>query len=223
MCATAVTSDGQIFALGGKEKLNYLKCTTEIVIDKMMRRLGHQEMTQKKEPIAYAYNKQIGLYDIIRRRDMQQEKACFGHHCTKREIYIAGGQDKTNFALAQVESFDIKRDAWKKLPPLNQGRNQPGLCLFRQRFLYCFGGLKELNSDIINVSALCDFVENIERLDVREGAHWEIVELKYGSGLAGHSFGVKQISFSKILIFGSYFQESYPFHSKMNVYAFDPD
>jgi hypothetical protein len=57
--------------IGGREKNQYFRCNIEIVIDKMMKRLGHTHMIQKKAPIVFRYSKEVGFYDLIRRRDMQ--------------------------------------------------------------------------------------------------------------------------------------------------------
>ena len=130
--------------------------------------------------------KNVGHYYIISRRDMQSEKSGFGHFSTKKEIFIAGGQDSKLSEMKKVESYDIKRDTWKNLPSLNKARNWPSLCLFRQRFLYVFGG--QNHSQSVSVEAKC--VSTIEKLDVREGAGWEIIKLtKAEAKIKGHSLG----------------------------------
>jgi hypothetical protein len=51
-------------------------------------------------------------------------------------------------------------------------------------------------------------VSKIERLDVREGAKWEILSLKIeGLKISGHSLTSLQISSTEIVVFGSYFKE----------------
>jgi N-acetylneuraminic acid mutarotase len=84
--------------------------------------------------------KNVGHFYIAQRRDMMQEKSGFGHCCTKNEIYIAGGQDTQKSELVRVESYDIKRDSWKNLPAMKNARFLPTVCMFRQRYLYVFGG-----------------------------------------------------------------------------------
>jgi hypothetical protein len=91
-------------------------------------------------PVAFRYQKGVNPYFIQVRRDMMQEKSAFGHFATKNEIFIAGGQDMKNRELAKVESYDIKKDTWRILPPMKKARYLPTLCLFRLRFLYVFGG-----------------------------------------------------------------------------------
>lgn len=76
---------------------------------------------------------------------MIEEKSNIGHCSTKKEIFIAGGTNTKNYSLTNVESYDIKKDAWKYLPQMNLARCLPGICLFRQRFLYVFGGLNNDN------------------------------------------------------------------------------
>ncbi len=99
---------------------------------------------------------------------MIQEKSGFGHYCTKNEIFIAGGSDSKNNELNKVESYDIKRDTWKNLPPMAKSRYLPTICLFRQRFLYAFGG--QNHSSPKNTGFMAHSVSTIERLDVREGS-----------------------------------------------------
>jgi hypothetical protein len=52
-------------------------------------------------------------------KDMQEEKSNIAHVSTKKEIYIAGGSNNKTYAINNVESYDIKRDAWKFLPQMN--------------------------------------------------------------------------------------------------------
>lgn len=91
----------------------------------------------------------------------------------------------------RAESYDIKRDTWKNLPSLNRPRVLPALCLFRQRYLYCFGGLNNSKQDAFGGGK---FVGKIERLDVREGANWEILGLK----LSDQSLKIKAHSLSTV-------------------------
>lgn len=45
----------------------------------------------------YKYLKQLGFYEIQKRKDMLKEKSNLGIYCTKREIYIAGGTNNDKF------------------------------------------------------------------------------------------------------------------------------
>ena len=155
------------------------------------------------------------------------EKSSFGHCTTKNEIYIAGGQDARYSELAKVESYDIKRDAWKNLPAMRHPRCLPSICLFRQRFLYVFGGQNHSASTKFDRPA--KFVKEIERLDVREGIQWEVIQVK-GLGeelviekIQGHSLNSLQISASEILIFGSYFKRNSPVFADILFFLFDHD
>mmetsp|Transcript_10907 Transcript_10907/g.16550 ORF Transcript_10907/g.16550 Transcript_10907/m.16550 type:complete len:123 (+) Transcript_10907:149-517(+) len=71
---------------------------------------------------------------------MLEPKAGFGHFSTNFEIFIAGGTQHGSFALNQVHSYDIKQDVWLKQPDLILPRRQPSICLFRNRYVYVFGG-----------------------------------------------------------------------------------
>lgn len=97
----------------------------------------------KKVPIQYRFKKNIGLYALRVLKDMLDSKCLFGHCSTKLEIFIAGGCGSGTMAKTEVESYDIKKDAWKHMPNMNHARHMNSLCLFRNRFLYVFGGLNE--------------------------------------------------------------------------------
>jgi len=224
-----VTPDGQIFVLGGKYKCSYTRCNLELVLDVQLNQhpQGQQLLTSKKLPIAFRYMKNVGHYFILPRRDLMSEKAGFGHCTTKNEIYIAGGQDGRYSELAKVESYDIKRDAWKNLPGMKAARYLPSITLFRQRFLYVFGG--QNHSLTTKNERPAKYVKEIERLDVREGAQWEVISVK-GAGedsliekIQGHSLSSLQISATEILIFGSYFKRTAPVFGEILFFLFDHD
>ena len=125
--------------MGGKYKDNYLKSNFELILN-TGKTSRDPLIMDKKPPIKFRFKKNIGFYAVKKMKDMQEEKSNIGHTATKKEIYIAGGSNIKSYSLSNVESYDIKRDAWKILPSMNQGRTLPGLCLFRSRFLYAFGG-----------------------------------------------------------------------------------
>lgn len=194
-----------------------MKQTYELVIDVMKNQFAFQ-IQLKRLPIAFRYMKNVGHYFIIPRRDMMTERASFGHVCAKKEIFIAGGQDSKNSELAKVESFDIKRDTWKNLPALNKARTWPSLCLFRQRFLYVFGG--QNHSMTVSIEAKC--ISTIEKLDITEGLSWEVIKIKNSEAkIRGHSLGALQISASEILVFGSYYSLRSPTYDRILYYTFD--
>ena len=146
------------------------------------------------------------------------ERSGFANCCTKKEIFIAGGQDSKNSELARVESYDIKKDVWKNLPQMNKARNWPSICLFRQRFLYVFGGQSHSST-----SFDAKYISLIERLDVREGYEFTIVTVKKHTLLKGHSLSSLQISATHILVFGSYFKLQAPTFAKLMFFTFDQD
>jgi hypothetical protein len=95
------------------------------------------------------------------------------------------------------------------MPNLKKSRYQPSITMFRQRYLYAFGGQNFSSSKAIDKPT--KFVGEIERLDVREGSSWEIVKLNSSiNKLKGHSLGTLQISSTEILIFGTYLKETQP-------------
>ena len=200
--------------MGGKYKCSYTRANLELVLDLFIGGHPQQAVLQvggkQRLPIAFRYMKNVGHFYIQPRRDLMQEKAGFGHCCTKSEIYIAGGQDARSSETNRVESYDIKRDTWKNMPPMRKARLQPAVCMFRQRYLYVFGGANhsELKEGRPRVEA--KFVSTIERLDVREGIEWEVISVKTETApnekIAGHSMSALQISATELLIFGSYFK-----------------
>jgi hypothetical protein len=82
---------------------------------------------------------------------MLHGKSNFGHFTTNYEIFIAGGTSENEFSLKQVENYDIKKDVWMKKPDLNFDRRSPSLCLFRNRFMYVFGGTQFKNKSEIDL------------------------------------------------------------------------
>ena len=82
----------------------------------------------------------VEFFETYELRPMCNPKSSFGHFTTNYEVFIAGGSNEHNFALTQVESYDIKQDIWLKQPDLNIARRSPSICLFITRFLYVFGG-----------------------------------------------------------------------------------
>lgn len=73
------------------------------------------------------------------------------------------------------------------------------------------------------------FVKEIERLDVREGTQWEVIQVKVigeewpVEKIQGHSLSSLQISATEILVFGSYFKENSPVFGEILFYLFDHD
>ena len=68
--------------------------------------------------------------------------------------------------LCQIYSID--NDNWTMLPSLNVRRSNACACLFRDRYIYVFGGDNLHNYTTFSID------ESIERLDLAKGeAHWE--------------------------------------------------
>jgi hypothetical protein len=103
---------------------------------------------------------------------------------------------------------------------MKRARYLPSICLFRQRFLYAIGGINHSES---KPHKSAKWVSQIERLDVREGAEWEIIQIKaeFTHKIQGHSLSSLQISASEILIFGSYFKKLEPTYGEMMFYVYD--
>ena len=80
---------------------------------------------------------------------MLNGKANFAHFTTNYEIFVAGGTSENEFSLKEVENYDIKKDVWMKKPDLNHARRSPSMSLFRNRYLYVFGGVQLLDKSEI--------------------------------------------------------------------------
>lgn len=52
-------------------------------------------------------------------KEMLEAKSNFGHCSSKLELFIAGGSSGACSAISTVESYDIKKNAWKHLPKLS--------------------------------------------------------------------------------------------------------
>jgi len=126
---------------------------------------------------------------LLHKDFMRNKRMCFGVTTDNNVIYAIGGYNHLK-AISDCEKFIIRKNMWEFIPKLTKERSNTGVCLFNNKFLYCFGGYSNEGEDT-----------SIERIDVEEKGQWEmvIVEENWSSR---QNPGVIQISKEQILIFG---------------------
>ena len=142
---TAMTPNGQIFVMGGLFQHQYQKLTYSLKPQLRSSKINSfQDNYAPFEEYSHlcdaSKEDSVQFFRTDRVRDMKHAKSNFGHFTTNQEVFIAGGTNSENYSLNQVESYDIKSDVWVKQPDLNFDRRSPSMCIFRNRFLYVFGG-----------------------------------------------------------------------------------
>jgi len=88
--------------------------------------------------IVVAENKRIAK--AVARSDMLEARGLPAVAITNRTIYSVGGSGRGG-SLEKCEQHDIRKNEWSSMPDLNIGRHLTSICVFRNRDLYCFGGL----------------------------------------------------------------------------------
>ena len=56
------------------------------------------------------------------------------------EILVAGGNTHRGNMTRRCESYDIEKNTWHELPPLNEEKTSASLSVLAGRWLYSFGG-----------------------------------------------------------------------------------
>lgn len=75
---------------------------------------------------------------------MCEGKSCFAYfyRCPERYLYVVGGEISITKISGSCEKFDIFNKKWTKLDSLNEVRCNPGITVFKEHWLYAFGGFK---------------------------------------------------------------------------------
>jgi len=148
---TTITPNGKIYVMGGQffnqyQKQNYM------LVPRLQEQSQSIIMSEFKpfEEYAHLAAEGVQFFEIYKVKDMLNAKANFGHLTTNGQIFIAGGTSYNQFALKQVESYEIRKDIWAKEPDLNFERRMPSMCLFRNRYLYVFGGTQMKSKSELN-------------------------------------------------------------------------
>ena len=107
-------------------------------------------------------------------------------------IYSVSGYKNTN-----VEKYEISRNSWSSLTPLEVSFSWPGLLIVENKFLYVFGGLCE----IVNTNNKKIYKMNITSPDSK----WEGIDINSNLEKIPFYSGFVQINDKNILILGGKF------------------
>ncbi|CAI2380946.1 unnamed protein product [Moneuplotes crassus] len=110
-----------------------------------------------------------------------------------KKIYVVGGDVSYEMTTDHTEVFDISKNEWTYLRPLNESKAKPGLAILGG-YLYCFGGIeKQKQQDPLS--------KNIERLNLSDPqAQWELLDEKLPDGVCYQ--GIIPITSNECLLVG---------------------
>lgn len=119
------------------------------------------------------------------------------------KIVIAGGMSNGE-QTGRCEIYSISEDEWGDLPELGEAKEDCSLCLVRNHFLFCFGGV--IDDGYSNL---------IEMLDLRARQTWITLAIKLPE--KSYQVGCVPISDSAILLLGeSLGQDVYLFQASID-------
>ena len=133
---------------------------------------------------------------VYRKKDMNCTRRAHSLIYFNDYIYAISGVDK-NEMITRCEKYDIFRDEWIEIPPLNFGRQNSALAIHNQRYLYAFSGYDGFRN-----------VDTFERLDISKEDKWELFDLKSTQkdctdvDIKKNRLGVITLDFDRMLIFG---------------------
>jgi hypothetical protein len=128
--------------------------------------------------------------DLIRKADMIHAHAYHALISVGNKFLIAAGGCNL-LAHSNCDLYEIGRDQWKALPPLNIVRRYHSGCVAGEKTVYLFGGWTNDNRDT-NV---------IESLDFQGGDKWQVIHPENSFSPRIGSV-VVEISSQEIMIFG---------------------
>lgn len=89
---------------------------------------------------ARCYEYDPKLTTLIRKSNMAAERFGFAITYSKGKIYVFGGIGKDGNALKTCEVYDIATNKWSALPPMNEASVHACVSVFKDKFIYKFGG-----------------------------------------------------------------------------------
>jgi len=173
-----ITPKGKIYLLGGTSLENTQKISNVYFYDSKYRDLktiGHMQSPRSSHSICYQ----------------------------KEAIYIVGGFLNRQEFTTNCEKFDLKSEKSSPMASLNISSGVCGLCVFKEKFLFKFGGLTEgllLNNTIERYDISSNFWEIIDaKFDTQDVL---LIDLKQFSLLSACC--AIQINSNEIMVFGGY-------------------
>ena len=121
----------------------------------------------------------------------------YGHSSLyfNNKLFLIGGKNEKKIFLKECECYNIKDKIWELMPNLNYNRIKPTLCLFNEKYLYCFRGPDEESNS---------YIEMLDIYNINTG--WNLIKFED----PGHCFtscifsGSCVLDNSRIIICGGY-------------------
>ena len=131
---------------------------------------------------------------------MTHKKAFHASLYYENKLYIIGGAMNFSISSKDCVCFNWKTRTWELLPPLNQGRANPSICIYNENIVYCFRGF------ILENSRALDSIEwmNLDTIDLNPKWNLFIPEDPGMSWQRMSCSGCIVISESQIFIFGGF-------------------
>ena len=90
--------------------------------------------------------------------------------CLDKYILVTGSFSvELEKAYVRAERYNILRDKWEELAPLNQGRALHASCAFNQRHAFVFCGVE------MPKGGLCNSIERLDMQDTASG--WNSIQI----------------------------------------------
>ena len=146
-------------------------------------------------------------------KNMQDERRNHAMIKINRTIYVIAGYNKKKSILRKCEKYDIIKNNWIQIAPLNDERNFLSSTVVNKRIIYVFGG---------NLSQDKGYTDIFEKYDTESSIEWnKIIINKNEQWSVRYGLGSIQISNNEILIFGGlseneYYMDSFIFDIKKN-------
>jgi len=142
---------------------------------------------------------------------MPRKKAFHASLYFNAKLYIIGGAQSMGSSYRECESYNLYDKRWELMPSMNNGRSNPSICVFNNKFLYVFRG----------ISLPDDFLDTIEFINLNnEKQGWGIFKPE-DPGMTwtgGINSGVVVLNDKSILIFGGQYNKK----NSNSSYIFDP-
>ena len=103
--------------------------------------IGHyKEKDDSFSSLLMLYYWDSNRYEFL---NMPHKRAYHSSYFYNNKLYIVGGASNFTTSIKDCVCFNNDNKTWELLPPLNQGRSQPSLCIYNDNILYSFRGYNQ--------------------------------------------------------------------------------
>eukprot|EP01017_Pseudomicrothorax_dubius_P048120 TRINITY_DN8706_c0_g1_i1.p1 TRINITY_DN8706_c0_g1~~TRINITY_DN8706_c0_g1_i1.p1 ORF type:complete len:645 (-),score=128.02 TRINITY_DN8706_c0_g1_i1:33-1967(-) len=180
-CQTVITSQGQIFMMGGQDKNDSSKKLADVALIDVAR--GTLE----------------------RRARMARGRSSFTVSYIAEFIFAIGGLGDGDVALPYCEKYRISNNQWNELQALPYGLSKPTCTSFDNRFIYLVGGItpeKKINPKVLRYELAANQWSEVSlRLSEKPPAGVKVINFESG---------VAQINPNEVLVFGGLNEKKEP-------------